>query len=63
MVAVNVPEVVGLKTTELVQLAPAARGLAQFTFVRVNEVAPLPVTVVDAVKVIGVVPVLVRVMI
>lgn len=55
--------VVGLKTTELVQLAPAANGLAQFTFVRMKEVAPLPVMVVVAVKVIGVVPVLVRVMI
>jgi hypothetical protein len=57
-----VPEVVGLKTTLLVQLAPAARGLAQFTFVLLNEVAPGPVMVVVAVKVMGVVPVLVRVM-
>jgi hypothetical protein len=34
-----------------VQLAPAARGLAQFVFIRLNELAFVPVMVVVAVKV------------
>jgi hypothetical protein len=34
-----------------VQLAPAARGLAQFVFIRLNELAFGPVMVVVAVKV------------
>jgi hypothetical protein len=60
-VAVRVPVVVGLNSMELVQLAPAGRGLGQVEAVLVKELAPDPVMVVDAVKETAAVPVLVRV--
>ena len=49
-VAVSVPAEAGVKVMVLVQLAPAARGLLQVEADLVNELAPEPVMVVDAVK-------------
>jgi hypothetical protein len=60
-VAVRAPVVVGLNSMELVQLAPAGRGLLQVEADLMKELAPDPVMVVDAVKETGEVPVLLRV--
>jgi malate/lactate dehydrogenase len=51
MVADNAPAPVGVKVKVLVQLAPAASGFAQVEAVLENELAPVPVMVVAAVKV------------
>lgn len=50
-VAVSVPADCGVNVMTLVQLAPAARGLVQFVFARLKELAPPPVIVVEPVKV------------
>jgi hypothetical protein len=53
MVALNVPAAVGVKVNVFVQLAPTASGFAQVEAVLENELAPVPVMVVVAVKVSG----------
>ncbi len=57
------PVVVGLNSIEFVQLEPAGRGLGQVDADLMNELAPLPVIVVEAVKETAAVPVLVSVII
>ncbi len=53
----NAPEVVGSNANEFVQLAPAGNGFVHVEAVLLNELAPLPVIVVVAVKLTAVVPV------
>ena len=49
--AESAPATVGSNSIEFVQLAPAASGFEQVEADLINELAPLPVIVVDAVKV------------
>lgn len=51
MVAASAPATDGVNVMEFVQLAPAARGLAQVEADLANELAPGPVIVVVAVNV------------
>jgi hypothetical protein len=53
----SAPATVGSNANEFVQLAPAGSGFVQVDAVLLNELAPLPVIVVDAVKLTAVVPV------
>ena len=61
--AVSVPEVVGLNSMELVQLAPAGSGLVHVDADLMKELALVPVIALDALKVTAAVPVFLMVMV
>jgi len=60
---VRVPEAVGLNSMELVQLEPAGSGLGQVEADLMKELAFAPEIVLDALKVTGVAPVFLMVIV